>query len=118
MYQHATLNRFDPPFARLLTDLAKPAAQTLYAHPLIPNPKPGGLRDKPSKRRDYYHTCYCLSGLSVAQHSACSTEGEGQAVVIGPAENQVVPVDAILNIVRHKAKAAVEHFSALGPFRK
>lgn len=28
----------------------------------------GGLRDKPSKVRDFYHTCYNLSGLSVAQH--------------------------------------------------
>eukprot|EP00479_Gromia_sphaerica_P010397 TRINITY_DN4766_c0_g1_i1.p1 TRINITY_DN4766_c0_g1~~TRINITY_DN4766_c0_g1_i1.p1 ORF type:complete len:98 (+),score=19.50 TRINITY_DN4766_c0_g1_i1:37-294(+) len=28
----------------------------------------GGLRDKPGKLRDYYHTCYALSGLSVAQH--------------------------------------------------
>ena len=26
-----------------------------------------GLRDKPSKSRDYYHSCYALSGLSVAQ---------------------------------------------------
>ncbi|KAL7472539.1 hypothetical protein ACHAXS_012916 [Conticribra weissflogii] len=29
----------------------------------------GGLRDKPSKPRDFYHTCYNLSGLSVAQHA-------------------------------------------------
>ena len=28
----------------------------------------GGLRDKPSKPRDFYHTCYNLSGLSIAQH--------------------------------------------------
>ena len=28
----------------------------------------GGLRDKPSKGRDFYHSCYCLSGLSIAQH--------------------------------------------------
>ena len=28
----------------------------------------GGLRDKPGKARDLYHTCYCLSGLSAAQH--------------------------------------------------
>jgi len=28
----------------------------------------GGLRDKPSKPRDFYHTCYNLSGLSVSQH--------------------------------------------------
>lgn len=27
----------------------------------------GGLRDKPSKPRDFYHTCYNVSGLSVAQ---------------------------------------------------
>lgn len=27
----------------------------------------GGLRDKPSKARDYYHSCYALSGLSVSQ---------------------------------------------------
>jgi protein farnesyltransferase subunit beta len=29
----------------------------------------GGLRDKPSKGRDFYHSCYNLSGLSVAQHA-------------------------------------------------
>uniref|UniRef100_A0A3B3Z849 Prenyltransferase alpha-alpha toroid domain-containing protein n=1 Tax=Periophthalmus magnuspinnatus TaxID=409849 RepID=A0A3B3Z849_9GOBI len=28
----------------------------------------GGLVDKPGKARDFYHTCYCLSGLSIAQH--------------------------------------------------
>ncbi|KAI9660824.1 MAG: CAAX farnesyltransferase (FTase) subunit beta [Trizodia sp. TS-e1964] len=28
----------------------------------------GGLRDKPSKRADAYHSCYVLAGLSSAQH--------------------------------------------------
>lgn len=28
----------------------------------------GGLRDKPGKRTDIYHTFYALSGLSTAQH--------------------------------------------------
>lgn len=28
----------------------------------------GGLRDKPGKEADYYHTCYCLAGLSAAQN--------------------------------------------------
>ncbi|CCU99128.1 unnamed protein product [Malassezia sympodialis ATCC 42132] len=28
----------------------------------------GGLRDKPSKRPDAYHTCYNLSGLSLCEH--------------------------------------------------
>ena len=32
----------------------------------------GGLRDKPSKQRDFYHSCYNLSGLSVAQHKLCT----------------------------------------------
>jgi len=27
-----------------------------------------GLRDKPGKNPDFYHTCYALSGLSMAQH--------------------------------------------------
>ena len=32
----------------------------------------GGLRDKPGKRADYYHTCYCLSGLaSLIPNPAC-----------------------------------------------
>ena len=30
--------------------------------------KGGGLRDKPGKRPDLYHTCNNLSGLSIAQH--------------------------------------------------
>ncbi|KIX00949.1 uncharacterized protein Z518_10015 [Rhinocladiella mackenziei CBS 650.93] len=28
----------------------------------------GGLRDKPSKRPDSYHTCYNLSGVSIVEH--------------------------------------------------
>lgn len=36
--------------------------------PTMYRPSTGGLRDKPGKRHDFYHTCYCLSGLSSAQH--------------------------------------------------
>jgi protein farnesyltransferase subunit beta len=32
----------------------------------------GGMRDKPGKPRDFYHCCYSLSGLSVAQRSIVS----------------------------------------------
>ncbi|CAG2107448.1 unnamed protein product [Medioppia subpectinata] len=32
----------------------------------------GGLIDKPGKNRDYYHTCYTLSGLSIAQNTLSS----------------------------------------------
>merc|ERR1712157_466173 len=33
----------------------------------------GGLRDKPSKSRDFYHSCYNLSGLSISQHVLSKT---------------------------------------------
>ena len=41
----------------------------------------GGLRDKPGKPVDYYHTCYCLSGLSLCQElsgalSTCIMSGQ------------------------------------------
>jgi protein farnesyltransferase subunit beta len=39
----------------------------------------GGFRDKPSARRDFYHSCYNLSGLSVSQLPAAS----GDALVYG-----------------------------------
>lgn len=32
------------------------------------NDTTGGLLDKPEKYPDYYHTCYGLAGLSVAQN--------------------------------------------------
>lgn len=28
----------------------------------------GGLRDKPNKSADFYHTCYALSGMAVSQY--------------------------------------------------
>ncbi|PWZ03477.1 terpenoid cyclases/Protein prenyltransferase [Testicularia cyperi] len=34
-----------------------------------PGEEGGGLRDKPGKRPDAYHTCYNLAGLALAQHS-------------------------------------------------
>ncbi|KAI1337033.1 terpenoid cyclases/Protein prenyltransferase [Xylariaceae sp. FL0016] len=42
----------------------------------------GGMRDKPSKPSDAYHTCYVLSGLSSAQHTTrmLNTAGEGLMV--------------------------------------
>lgn len=45
----------------------------------------GGLIDKPGKSRDYYHTCYTLSGLSVAQNMP-----DGRYAVLGDASNLLV----------------------------
>ena len=47
--------------------------------------------DKPGKGRDYYHTCYALSGLSVAQYIMSATSPD-DANVIGVDTNKVVSV--------------------------
>jgi protein farnesyltransferase subunit beta len=39
----------------------------------------GGLRDKPGKSRDFYHTCYCLSGLSLSQW--CGVAADSQRAI-------------------------------------
>ncbi|KAK4127211.1 terpenoid cyclases/Protein prenyltransferase [Parathielavia appendiculata] len=41
--------------------------------------KRGGLRDKPGKMSDAYHSCYVLSGLSSAQHQWVLDEPEPEA---------------------------------------
>lgn len=74
----------------------------------------GGLRDKPGKPRDHYHSCYCLSGLSVAQHGA----GKGsEPVVFGDKSNLLVATHPAYNISREKAEAALAYFAAKGPFQ-
>ncbi|WFD06092.1 protein farnesyltransferase [Malassezia vespertilionis] len=44
------------------------AALAAYILVVAQAPLTGGLRDKPGKRADAYHTCYNLSGLSLTQH--------------------------------------------------
>jgi protein farnesyltransferase subunit beta len=57
----------------------------------------GGLRDKPSTPRDFYHTCYNLSGLSVAQH--CSHWEGGTEVGFGdPKQTALQPTHPTFNI--------------------
>uniref|UniRef100_A0A673Y9S1 Protein farnesyltransferase subunit beta n=1 Tax=Salmo trutta TaxID=8032 RepID=A0A673Y9S1_SALTR len=48
----------------------------------------GGLLDKPGKSRDFYHTCYCLSGLSVAQHFG--NMDLHHELIVGQEENRLV----------------------------
>lgn len=56
-------------------------AMQTYIFGCCQDPTPAfGLRDKPGKGVDFYHTCYGLSGLSVAQHSLSSlTEAQAAA---------------------------------------
>ncbi|KAL2259773.1 hypothetical protein VTK26DRAFT_6433 [Humicola hyalothermophila] len=47
--------------------------------------KRGGLRDKPGKMSDAYHSCYVLSGLSSAQHEWQLDDDDGEAAAAAAA---------------------------------
>ncbi|GBF91692.1 farnesyltransferase subunit beta [Raphidocelis subcapitata] len=66
----------------------------------------GGLRDKPGKSPDYYHTCYCLSGLSAAQHAP------GGAGALGGAPNELARADTLLNVLEARVAEAAAFFDA------
>ena len=69
----------------------------------------GGLRDKPPKRPDRYHTCYCLSGLSCAQHH---TEDAG-ATVLGHTSNLLVTMDPVYAVVQPQITNAIAYYADL-----
>lgn len=72
----------------------------------------GGLRDKPGKGRDHYHSCYCLSGLSVCQYSWSKDEDSqpSPAAVLGPYSNLVEPIHPLYNVVLDQYREAHEFF--------
>ncbi|XP_041352446.1 protein farnesyltransferase subunit beta-like [Gigantopelta aegis] len=71
----------------------------------------GGLIDKPGKSRDFYHTCYCLSGLSVAQHF---TGGHlAEKYIIGSPKNEVKPIHPVYNIGIDAVVQANQYFNNL-----
>lgn len=63
----------------------------------------GGMRDKPGKPPDYYHTCYCLSGLSASQHFG--------GTVLGSPSNKLVKADPLCNVIEHRLTEALEYLS-------
>lgn len=65
----------------------------------------GGLVDKPGKSRDFYHSCYALSGLSIAQHNP-----SGNHSVLGKSENLLSEINPIHNICKEKVKKVYEYF--------
>ena len=92
--------------------------------------KTGGLRDKPGKGRDYYHTCYCISGASVAATmlpppaappqaaaaAAAVAGGTPQVEVEVPAEwRSIRVVNPVYNVAADKVERAMAYFSALPP---
>lgn len=65
----------------------------------------GGLRDKPGKSRDFYHTCYTLSGLSIAQHNPSHAQS-----VLGDSQNALRVINPVFNICRDKVEKCWAHF--------
>eukprot|EP00892_Ulva_mutabilis_P003941 jgi/Ulvmu1/1919/UM012_0079.1 len=67
--------------------------------------QPSGLRDKPGKSPDFYHTCYCLSGLAVAQQ--CSGR------VLGQPSNAVRRTDVCVNVMPDKMAHSRKRFAEM-----
>ena len=80
----------------------------------------GGMRDKPGKSRDFYHTCYSLSGLAIAQHSQVRsnnhlntenpTNESFTSYLYGDVSNMLTPTSAVFNITLPKLQHALEYF--------
>ncbi|KAL4653482.1 hypothetical protein ACB092_01G306600 [Castanea dentata] len=72
----------------------------------------GGLKDKPGKRRDFYHTCYSLSGLSLSQHSWSQDEDSAPLpnAVMGPYANLLERTHPLFNVVLDQYYEAQEFF--------
>ncbi|XP_068152743.1 protein farnesyltransferase subunit beta [Drosophila tropicalis] len=67
----------------------------------------GGLIDKPGKPQDLYHTCYTLSGVSIAQHSESAMSPQ----ILGDLINELLPTHPLFNIPPKSVAAALSHFS-------
>ena len=65
----------------------------------------GGLRDKPSKPRDFYHSCYNLSGLSVSQHYGALEYGHAE-------KSRVAKTHTCYNIRVERVEAIQRRFSS------
>eukprot|EP00828_Plagiopyla_frontata_P048559 TRINITY_DN9342_c0_g1_i1.p2 TRINITY_DN9342_c0_g1~~TRINITY_DN9342_c0_g1_i1.p2 ORF type:complete len:151 (-),score=25.23 TRINITY_DN9342_c0_g1_i1:56-508(-) len=70
----------------------------------------GGLFDKPKKPRDLYHTCYSLSGLSLAQTLKSDYQ---ELFLFENSSNKLMDIDPIYNVEASKLEFAREYFSKL-----
>eukprot|EP01126_Amoeba_proteus_P003414 TRINITY_DN11133_c0_g1_i4.p1 TRINITY_DN11133_c0_g1~~TRINITY_DN11133_c0_g1_i4.p1 ORF type:complete len:158 (-),score=45.85 TRINITY_DN11133_c0_g1_i4:79-513(-) len=76
----------------------------------------GGLMDKPGKGKDFYHTCYCLSGMSIAQHNPFYLSEVEPHIIFGdPNTNLIQPTHFLYNIGLMASINSQEYFSHLPP---
>ncbi|KAH8310979.1 hypothetical protein KR044_003702 [Drosophila immigrans] len=73
----------------------------------------GGLIDKPGKPQDLYHTCYTLSGVSIAQHSQSAQNPQ----VLGDMINELLPTHPLFNIPPKSVAAALSYFANISSNR-
>lgn len=71
----------------------------------------GGLRDKPGKSADFYHTCYALSGVAASQHGV-----DESTVTIGDKDNLLRRIDVFYNVLLEKSHRKCDFFEAASPF--
>ena len=68
-------------------------------------PDRGGLRDKPGTRPDFYHSCYCLSGLAAMQ----AIQARSDALIGGDA-NRLQDAHPICNVGLTKIDRSIAFF--------
>jgi protein farnesyltransferase subunit beta len=76
----------------------------------------GGFQDKPGAGRDFYHTCYCLSGLSIAQHNSMKHDDDTKKDISEPRvfnvaeKNRLGETHPLYNIRKERVKFAKARF--------
>ncbi|XP_055679895.1 protein farnesyltransferase subunit beta [Lutzomyia longipalpis] len=99
------------PFAKTPTTRPMFYSEALQEYILICCQRPsGGFIDKPGKSADVYHTCYALSGLSIAQHAEFNMEPR----VIGRRCNELIPTHPVHNIPPAAVAAAYSYNRSRG----
>ncbi|KAI8927395.1 terpenoid cyclases/protein prenyltransferase alpha-alpha toroid [Entophlyctis helioformis] len=74
----------------------------------------GGLRDKPAKGPDFYHSCYVLSGLSLTQYDYSTSDGETVVATLSP--TNLGPASNILRSTHPAHNLAFEHIQSIQAF--
>jgi protein farnesyltransferase subunit beta len=64
----------------------------------------GGMRDKPEKNVDFYHTCYCLSGLALIEYNYSTIPFRKTGLL------PIQPTHPIHNIPPDSLHAILSHF--------
>jgi len=91
----------------LPTDIPWFAPSPLQSYVFLACQHPGGgLRDKPGKSADFYHTCYSLSGVATSQYGL-----DGRQFVLGDAAvNHLGRNDVYYNVLFEKSQRKCKFF--------